>query len=75
MRILIVEDETRLAMALKQILEEAGYETETAYDGNKALELALSTTYDLILLDVMIPGKDGLAVASELRRLHVLSLL
>ena len=71
MRILIVEDETRLAMALKQILEDAGYETETAHDGNKALDLALSTTYDLILLDVMIPGKDGLAVASELRRLHV----
>ena len=71
MRILIVEDETRLAMALKQILEDAGYEAETAHDGNKALDLALSTTYDLILLDVMIPGKDGLAVASELRRLHV----
>ena len=71
MRILIVEDETRLAMALSQILAEAGYETETAYDGNKALDLALANTYDLILLDVMIPGKDGLAVASELRRLHV----
>lgn len=71
MRILIVEDETRLAMALKQILEDAGYEAETARDGNNALDLALSTTYDLILLDVMLPGKDGLAVASELRRLHV----
>ena len=71
MRILIVEDETRLAMALQQILTEAGYETTTAFDGNKAMDLALSSAYDLILLDVMIPGKDGLAVASELRRLHV----
>ena len=71
MRILIVEDETRLAMALQQILAEAGYETEAAYDGNKAIDLALTCHYDLILLDVMIPGKDGLTVASELRRLHV----
>ena len=60
-------------MALTQILNEAGYETETAYDGNTAMDLALSAAYDLILLDVMIPGKDGLAVASELRRLHVQS--
>ena len=73
MRILIVEDESRLAMALQQILTEAGYETETAGDGNRALELALQGSFDLILLDVMLPGKDGIAVASELRRLHVQS--
>lgn len=73
MRILIVEDETRLAMALQQILTEAGYETQIVGDGSQALDLALQSTYDLVLLDVMLPGKDGLTVASELRRLHVQS--
>ena len=73
MRILIVEDEVRLAMALQEILTEAQYEVATAYDGITALDMALRDGYDLILLDVMIPGKDGLVVASELRRLHVKS--
>ena len=73
MRILIVEDESRLALALQKILADAGYESELAADGHQALQEALRTAYDLILLDVMLPGKDGLAVASELRQLRVVT--
>ena len=73
MRILIVEDEIHLASALQQILSDAGYETDITADGVQALQMALNTCYDLILLDIMLPGKDGLAVASELRRLRVQS--
>ena len=71
MKILIVEDEIRLASALQTILADAGYDTAIAADGLQALQEALRTGYDLILLDVMLPGKDGCAVASELRRLRV----
>lgn len=71
MHILIVEDEARLASALKKIFVDAGYDSTIAGDGDKALLEALRTSFDLILLDVMLPGKDGLTVAAELRRLRV----
>ena len=71
MRILIVEDEVRLASALQQILADSGYDSAIAADGLQALQQALHVDYDLILLDVMLPGKDGFAVASELKRLRV----
>lgn len=67
MKILIVEDEKRLAQALSQIMKEAKYQTNIAYDGADGLELALYGSYDVIVLDVMLPKKDGFGIVKELR--------
>ena len=67
MRVLIVEDEKRLAMALKQILEEQKYMADTVYNGMDGLDYGLSAIYDVIILDVMLPGRNGHQVAKELR--------
>lgn len=69
MRLLIIDDEVRLAEFLKKGLAEAGYVVDVAHDGIDGLHLAVEGTYDLIVLDVMLPGKDGFEVLSELRRL------
>jgi DNA-binding response OmpR family regulator len=67
-RILIAEDEPTIAIALQDDLEAEGYEVEAVSDGLTALEKARSGTRDLILLDVMLPGKDGFTVLRELRK-------
>ena len=67
MRILIAEDEVDLAEALKMMLEIQKYSVEVVYDGADALFYAESTTYDLIILDVMMPKKSGFEVIHELR--------
>ncbi len=67
MRILVVEDERRLAGIIKRGLIEDGYSVDTAYDGDDAQYMGESTPYDLIVLDIMLPKKDGLAVCRELR--------
>jgi len=61
-RILIVEDEEHIADGLRLNLESQGYETVIAGDGQTALEMWRQGNFDLILLDVMLPGKDGLEV-------------
>ena len=66
-RILIVEDEPSIAMALEDDLQREGYETELASDGVVAAQRAKSGGFDLILLDVMLPGKDGFEICRELR--------
>lgn len=68
MRVLLVEDEVKLANALAQILKRHGYQVDVAYDGAQGLELAESGLYDLIVLDRMLPGKDGVSIIKELRR-------
>lgn len=68
MQILIVEDDIRLAQALDHILQENGYDTDVVRDGVSGLDYAASALYDVIILDVMLPKKDGFAVVSELRR-------
>lgn len=68
MRILVVEDERRLADALGQILAEARYLPDVVYDGTDGLDYALSGQYDVVILDVMLPGRDGFSVVRELRR-------
>ena len=67
-RILVVEDEPDIALGLQQDLQLEGYEVKVAGDGERALECAEKSAFDLILLDVMLPGKDGFAVCRELRR-------
>ncbi len=67
-RILIVEDELGIALGLEDDLRLEGYEVEVLADGHAACRTALVTTFDLILLDVMLPGKDGFEVCRELRR-------
>ncbi len=67
MRILLVEDNRRLSDSLKSILTEDGYVVDPVYDGLDAEEMGLMDVYDLIILDVMLPGKDGIAVCRELR--------
>lgn len=65
--ILIVEDERTIVDILAFNLQREGYETAAAYDGPAGLEMALSGTYDLILLDVMLPGLDGFEILRQLR--------
>ena len=67
MRILIVEDEIRLSEALEQILKKENYTVDTAHDGESGLYSALADIYDLILLDIMLPKMDGIAVLRRIR--------
>lgn len=67
MHILLVEDERRLAAAVRRVLEEEGHVVDVVHDGEDGLYQALVEEYDAIVLDVMLPGKDGFAVARELR--------
>ena len=71
MQVLIVEDEVRLAAALKEILEKEKYMVDVVHDGDSGLDYILSGIYDVIVLDVMLPGKDGFTVAKEARAAKV----
>ena len=68
MKILIVEDDRKVASFIEQGLREEGYAVDVAPDGQEATTLAHVYDYDLIILDVMLPHKTGLQVAAELRR-------
>jgi len=67
MRILIIEDEEALALRIQKILQNEHYTAEVSFSGDKGLEQALVETYDLIILDVMLPGLDGFQILKELR--------
>jgi len=67
-RILVVEDEPGIALGLEEDLKLEGYGVEVARDGEAALDRARQTSFDLILLDIMLPKRDGFAVCRELRR-------
>jgi DNA-binding response OmpR family regulator len=68
MRLLLIEDEHRLADALSHILKKHGYETDVSYDGEDGLDNALSGIYDVIILDRMLPGINGIDVLKNIRR-------
>ncbi|BAT71265.1 two-component system, OmpR family, response regulator [Thermosulfidibacter takaii ABI70S6] len=70
-RILIVEDDSHLRSLLERIFLDEGYLVETAPEGDLALNMALQRHYDLIILDVMLPGKDGFSVCASLRASNV----
>jgi two-component system copper resistance phosphate regulon response regulator CusR len=67
MRILVVEDEAKTAAYLKQGLEENGFVVDVGHTGDEGMRLALSNDYVLIVLDVMLPGRDGWSILQELR--------
>ncbi len=67
MRVLVVEDEAHIVDYLKASLEDEGFAVDVAYDGDTGLEMALSESYDVITLDIMLPGMNGYNVCGELR--------
>ena len=71
MRILVVEDDKRLASVVKRGLMEEGYSIDAVYDGEEAEYMAETTPYDLVILDIMLPKKDGIVVCKELRAKQV----
>jgi len=73
MHILVVEDEQRLAHLLRRVLLEERHSVDIAYDGETGLSLALSNTYDAVILDVMLPIHDGFEVCRQMRAERVLS--
>jgi DNA-binding response OmpR family regulator len=67
MKILVVEDDKLIASTVKRGLERANYEVEIAHEGRGGLEMALTGSYALILLDLMLPGLDGMSICRSLR--------
>ena len=74
-RILIIEDDESIAELERDYLEVSGFQTEIASTGTEGLELALNNEFDLILLDVMLPGKDGFKVCTEIRAVKEIPIL
>ena len=67
MNVLVVEDERNLADAIVRIVSDAGFNCEAVYDGNAGLTSAESGLYDAVIMDVMLPGMDGIQIVHELR--------
>jgi len=67
MRILVIEDEKKVANFIKRGLEEVKFEVDTAFDGETGMKLAVEESYNLIILDLMLPKRDGISVIKELR--------
>lgn len=67
MKILIVEDEIKISSYLKRGLEEEGYSIDLAQEGDTGLQMAMSAEYDLLILDILLPKRDGWSVLKELR--------
>ena len=71
MRILVVEDNKRLNDSLRLTLEDDGYAVDSVYDGLDGEEMGLMNVYDVIILDIMLPGKDGIQVCRDLRNQRI----
>lgn len=71
MKLLLVEDEPKLAAFIKRGLEENGYELEVAYDGNVGERMAKSESYNVIILDVNLPYKNGFEICQEMRKNNI----
>lgn len=70
MRVLVVEDEQKVASLIKSGLEQAGFDVVVTHDGDSAVRLATSAAFEAMVLDIMIPGRDGLSVLRKLRAEH-----
>jgi two-component system copper resistance phosphate regulon response regulator CusR len=70
MRVLVVEDEARIRAFIARAFEAEGFAVDVAGDGDEGLARALSGSYDLMILDLLLPGRDGLATLAELQRLR-----
>lgn len=73
MRILIAEDEIEIAKALKVMLEKSKYAVDAVHSGTDALDYILCTQYDIIVLDIMMPGMDGIEVLTKIRNERISS--
>ena len=73
MKILVVEDEKKVASFIKRGLEEEGFSVDVAYDGEEGRYMAENNQFDLIMMDVMLPKKDGLTVVREIREHRITS--
>ncbi len=73
MHILVVEDEKRLAYLLRRVLLEERHTVDLAHDGTRGLDLALSDSYDTIILDLMLPEIDGLEICRQMRAEHIMT--
>jgi DNA-binding response OmpR family regulator len=71
MRLLLVEDNKRLSDSLRLTLEDDGYAVDVAYDGLDGEEMGLMDVYDIVILDIMLPGKNGIEVCKALRNKRV----
>jgi two-component system, response regulator, stage 0 sporulation protein F len=67
-RILVLDDDPRVSAAMRLVLESEGFEVTTAADGREGLDLLRSSTFDLVIVDIFMPGADGLETIRELRR-------
>jgi heavy metal response regulator len=68
MRILVIEDERKIASFIKRGLREEGYTVDTAFDGEEGYRLTAENEYDLVILDVMLPKRDGISLCRQLRQ-------
>jgi len=73
MRVLLVEDEKKLASLIKKALERAKFSVDVIHDGQEALDFATTYSYDLIILDILLPRKNGFEIIGELRKKRVQS--
>jgi DNA-binding response OmpR family regulator len=73
MHILVVEDEQRLAYLLRRVLLEERHTVDLAYDGSSGLDLALSDSYDVVTLDLMLPGIDGMEICRQMRAERIMT--
>lgn len=67
MRVLVIEDEYKIANSIKKGLEQEGYAVDAVYDGTKGYDLSQTEDYDAIILDLMLPGMDGIEITGKLR--------
>jgi DNA-binding response OmpR family regulator len=68
MNVLLIEDEPQVISLLQRSLSDSGYQVSVAMDGNQAIEMALNHDFELIILDLMLPGKSGMQVCNEFRK-------
>ncbi|MBA4385198.1 MAG: hypothetical protein C0410_10725 [Anaerolinea sp.] len=67
MKILLIEDDKRLAKLVKQVLEDESYSVDVENDGEYGLEVALRAAHDLVIVDWMLPGRDGPSICRKIR--------